>query len=469
MQTPPKRQQRTELLEKLYLGRLRMERRNGSPFIYMRTHLQGKPKGKSTGEETLGAAVKVATKWYLDLVGRADRGESIHGKTFAECAEAFLEHAARERLAGDGQRKNYADKWNLLKNFKVEDEPKVKGQPKVLVQPTLGEAEVAAVNDSKYLSRLRAARAECTNKQGKRVSNATLKKDLDFLRLVLKHAKFWMKCLDAELADFPNFKGREWAVVDNPRPFLDYQQYVKVRALAKSRAEEAGLNPRTRRQRQELYCMILMCVGAALRISEVRSLRWMDCTPGQLNNGTDCVMMRVFGKHAKYAEHTGKREDAYALYDGVIGYNFLKSLRPDAKPDDPLFLEKHTDGMRELLEEAGLRFNDDMTSRDSNSLRQTGISMRLDLGPSPDYRDIAKWARTHPMEIARFYDQTHPHDSVERIAGFRPRPEKPPKDEAERLRMEKAERDLAAMREAAKLESELSEYERGQDDADENG
>jgi hypothetical protein len=51
-------------------------------------------------------------------------------------------------------------------------------------------------------------------------------------------------------------------------------------------------------------------------------------------------------------------------------------------------------------------------------LRQTGMSLRLDLGTNPDYRDIAKWARTSPAMIAA-YDQTHPQQSVERLVGFR--------------------------------------------------
>jgi hypothetical protein len=32
---------------------------------------------------------------------------------------------------------------------------------------------------------------------------------------------------------------------------------------------------------------------------------------------------------------------------------------------------------------------------------------RLELGPNPDNRDIAKWARTSPSMIAAFYDQNH--------------------------------------------------------------
>ena len=55
--------------------------------------------------------------------------------------------------------------------------------------------------------------------------------------------------------------------------------------------------------------------------------------------------MRVLGKHSR----GGNREDAYGMFGAVNAFK---------------------------------------------NMRQTGISLRLDLGPNPDYRDIAKWART---------------------------------------------------------------------------
>src|SRR5471030_413890 len=99
----------------------------------------------------------------------------------------------------------------------------------------------------------------------------------------------------------------------------------------------------------------------------------MDCQLETLNDPdkTEAVHLMVFAKHS---ELTGKREEAYALYEGVIGYTLLQSLRPNAKPDDPLFVEKHRDGMRELLVDAERRLNADGISSDSKSLRQTGIS-----------------------------------------------------------------------------------------------
>ena len=109
------RQQKTEMLARLYDGKLRLERRNGAPNIYASTYLQGKNLVKTTGEITLSAATKVATDWYLELRDRVRKGEHLHGRSFADMAEAFIAHANQLREVSDGQRRNYQEKWNLLK------------------------------------------------------------------------------------------------------------------------------------------------------------------------------------------------------------------------------------------------------------------------------------------------------------------------------------------------------------------
>ena len=133
--------------------------------------------------------------------------------------------------------------------------------------------------------------------------------------------------------------------------------------------------------------------------------------------------MRVLGKHSR----GGNREDAYGMFGAVNAFKNMRASRRDAEPGDPLFLENHREGIKELLIKANLRVDPRGRTRDSKSLRQTGISLRLDLGPNPDYRDIAKWARTSPAMIASFYDQTHPQQSAERIVGFRKRTREPRK------------------------------------------
>ena len=390
------RRQTTHVVAKLYDGKLRLERRNGASVISARTFLQGKLVRKSTGENTVHAATKIATDWYLDLRDRVRKGEDLHGKSFAEMAEAFVEHSDLVREVSEGQRRNYRQKWNLLKEH-------------------FNGVRITNV-DAKFLLALRETRSKATTKDGKPVKPATLKKDIDFVRLVLRHAKSIEKCLD-ELPEFPSFRGGAWEVVPSPRPFLDYSQWVKVRDLAKQRMNEPDQNPRTKRQRQELYWFMLMCVGAALRVGEAYSLRWRDCELIKLGDKdhTEAVHMWVLGKHSR----GGKREEAYGMFGAVNAFKNMRAARPEAKPDDPLFLENHREGIKELLIKANLRVDKEGKTRDAKSLRQTGISLRLDLGPNPDYRDIAKWARTSPAMIASFYDQTHPQQSVERIVGFR--------------------------------------------------
>lgn len=446
MPTRP-RTQRTEIVEHLNGGKLRLERRNGSANLYASAYLQGRNVIKSTGEETPGAARKVALNWYLEQLERIRRGDHLRGKTFSECAEAFLQHAESMKEVTEGQRRNYRQKWSLLERY-------------------FGDVLISNV-DAAFLVRLRDLRKTnpvvCLDEQGsprpshgKTPSNATLKKDMNFVSLVCRHAKEWMKCLDA-LPEFPSFRGRLWKIKANRRPFLDVEQWRRVRQRAKDRMNEEGLNPRTRRQRQELYAFLLISVGAALRVDEAYSLRWMDCDEIVLadEHRTEAVRMRVFGKHATVED---ERELAYALYEGVTGYRLLKASRPDAKPSDHLFLESHRDGVRELLEDAGVREKEGAT-RDAKSLRQTGISLRLEQGPSPDYRDIAKWARTSVTQIARFYDQAHPEESVRRITGFRTIPKPTPRNAKEARRLRQSAATLTRLAKLAKAEVKLHPWE----------
>jgi hypothetical protein len=235
----------TEVVTKLYDGKLRLERRNGASIISARTFLQGKLVQKSTGERTLHAATKIATDWYLDLRDRTRRGEHLHGRTFAASADAFLEHADLLREVSEGQRRNYREKWALLKSH-------------------FEGVKITDV-DARFLLALRETRSKAKAKNGRPIKPGTLKKDMDFIRLVLKYAKNIEKNI-SDLPDFPSFRGESWEVIPSPRPFLDHEQWVKVRKMGKARITEPGLNPRAQRQRQELYWFMLISVGAALRV-----------------------------------------------------------------------------------------------------------------------------------------------------------------------------------------------------------
>ncbi len=392
--------QRTTTVAKLFEGRLRIELRNRNPTFYTRTHIAGKALGKSTAETTLADAKKTASDWYLDLLAKVRLGESIHAKTFEVAAEAFLKYQDKVQAVSDGQRRNYHQKWSLLKAH-------LKG------------IRLSDI-DLDWLEHLRSARGQVKTRTGTMVAPTTIKKDLLFIRQVLRHAIERESWLD-ELPAFPSFTERKWRILPNPRPFFTYTDYTKLREMAAERRKDPDLTDRVRADRQSLYWFILFCVGGCLRVDEARSLRFRDCALSSVTvdgkKPEPVLLMKVLGKHSPNGR---EREDAFGLYGAVSAYKALKKSRPEAKPDDLLFPAHHRDGFRELLIACGLRTTAEGRTRDLKSLRPTGICLRLDLGPkNPDYRAIAKFARTSPEMIGKFYDQTHPESLLSQVVGMR--------------------------------------------------
>lgn len=387
-------------------GRVRLERLPSSGIISARAWIQGKDIRKSTRERSLTAAKKVATDWWHDLSVRARRGEHLHSPTFDDCATQFLVKRERDAAAGlisAGQYRNLKQKSTLLK-------------------PLIGSVKVADIT-ADTLERLRSTRERVKNKRGQLLTNETLKKDFVFIHSVLTFARDTMKVI-AFVPKTPSFTGLK-ALVRRGRPFLTEEEYKTLHQLAKKQAEEPDLNPRVRRQRQELYWFILICVGGALRVGEAESVRWCDCELLTLNNGTKegepAVRMLVLGKHST----GGRREDAYVMFGGVYAFQEMLAARPATAEDtDRIFTESHREGMKELLKTAKLYHYSDpksgrMLTRDRKSLRPTGITLRLDKGDNLSHRDVAKWARTSVQMVADFYDQAHPEQVAERVAGFR--------------------------------------------------
>jgi integrase len=382
-----RRRQRTITVRKLFEGRLRIEQRPPRRAYYARVCIQGKLLVKSTGETTIAAARRVAGDWYRDLLAKARLGQPIHGRTFADVADKFLKYQDEVGHVSEGQRGNYHDKWSVLK-------------------PYLEGVKLSDIN-LQFLEDLRERRFKQSVEDEKPVSASTLKKDLIFIRLVLKHAIEREHCLE-RLPAFPSFAQQKWKIMPNPRPFFSKAEYKELKAAASKRIREAD-NPRLKEQRQELYDFILMCVGGCLRVDEARNLRFRDVEMTR-HHGHDVLRLQVLGKHSPDGR---TREEGFAVYGAVPAFRRIRKRHPDAKPDDPLFIHHHRDGFRELLEACGMR-ETDRGKRDLKSLRPTGVSLRLDLGPAnPDFRKFAKIIRTSPEMIREFYDQTHPEESLD--------------------------------------------------------
>jgi hypothetical protein len=308
-------------------GKLRLERRNQNPMIYARTSLQGKNLVYRTQETRIREAAKVAEDWWFGLRDRIQRGERIHERTFAEIAAKFLEQAHRDH--NEGQVRNFRQKWSLLKKH-------------------FGDKKPADV-DKAFLLGLRGERAKDLTKTGERVKPATLKKDLLFVRLVLRYARDEMKCLK-DLPEFPaSTRNSKWEIRPTPRPRFTRTEFRRLVRFAWRRMREPKLNPRTRRLRTELYYFILVTTGAALRVDEAYSLRWCDCewyllddsdlTPrGKLGLETvaaNLLKLMVLGKHSR----SGEREEARGNSLAFFAYVHLNDGAPYRQAQTPATFE----------------------------------------------------------------------------------------------------------------------------------
>ena len=198
--------QTTETLKKIMDGRVRLERRNANPMIYARAYLQGKDVVFRTNQTAPHLAQEVAENWYLEQRERIKKGEKIHGRLFADVADAFLKWVDEHRRGeiSDGQIEQYTIKWKVLK-------------------PEFTDIKVTDV-DGKFLVDLRDKRSKKVTQFKRTVTPATIQKDFVFIRLVLKHAKYEEKCL-TEIPPFPAFQGPKFSIANNPTPYLTLPQY----------------------------------------------------------------------------------------------------------------------------------------------------------------------------------------------------------------------------------------------------
>lgn len=395
---------RVTTVKTLLGGKVRLYTQNQNPMLYARSFIQGRYKVTRTGETELFKAKKVAERWFYDLQHQVSAGVQLHEPTFAQLFGWFLEDETVRKQVSAGTYANYSKKWNVLSRF-------------------LDGVRVSAVT-TELLERIRNLRAEERNRYGATLTANTLEKDIIFIRQVLA----WGKTKKHITSEVPPalVKKQRFKVIKRGRPYLTLEEYHRVTRAANTRARRVekrarqtvrGRPPNTEKA-WELYSFILICVGAALRTGEAYSLRWKDCALTTLRPPDEpeqeVVTLRVLGKHSQQ----GEREDGWVLFGGVVGYKKLKETRPEAQPDDNVFLYDHEEGLRDLLKSVDL-YHDTRTgmTRNSKSLRVTGFNLRIHKNPRLSLNDLRTWGRTSVEKLEEFYDQTDKAVKVARVAG----------------------------------------------------
>ena len=339
------------------------ERRNALSF-YARATLRTKTHYLNTETRDFDRAVRIAESWFRRLDSNAtNTAGSV--RTAYELYLSNLERANKRSVYAWAQ-----VQWSVIRSF-------------------FADVDCAGIT-TRTIKQFIECRQHDARKDGRTLKPSTLYKNLVAIRGILKAAQEegWI----SQIPDFPSVG----SIKPNPRPWLEPEEWQTLERVAKARIKEKDLNPRTKRQREELWDFCLMMVHTGARVDEVRRLRVRDCVvkPNPKNPKRQYLELWIDGK-------TGRRK-AIGWSGAVSAYGRLVK-RNDLKPEDLLFTEHHRDGFRELLEAAHLRYDADGVARNLKSLRATGIAFRIRSNPRINLKLLGIQSGTSVQMLDTYY------------------------------------------------------------------
>jgi|ETNmetMinimDraft_23_1059889.scaffolds.fasta_scaffold33318_2 integrase len=359
-------------MHKLRDGRLHLFKGDNSRFWMCRTYIAGKYKVSSTKETTFASAKRFAVDWHDGIKFRWGRGEDIHSHTFEEAAQGML--SQQKLLTKTGERHpRHADEYKK----------KVGG----VLLPFFSKIRLHKITTNKIEDFKKWRIAGSVG--GTIVSQATIHQDFVVLRKILKYAyrQEWIK----KIPDFPENK-----IKLNPRGWFDKQEWEHLLKVSNQRIKNAR-GKRVRWEREQLHDFCIFCVHSGLRQGELLNLTYQDVevVRDKKNRNKDFLRLTVYGK-------TGQRR-VIAMMGAVRAHDRLYE-RNSHNPTDHLFPKNHRDGLNELLEESGLKFDRMGRTRNSKSFRHTYIMTRiLTSGGRADVMKIARNCGVSPIVIDKHY------------------------------------------------------------------
>lgn len=345
---------------------LSLEERRNLRHYYARASVGGTQHYLNTETADFARAERRAVSWFRRL--RDDRVENEGAGSIAAAYELYV-----ARLKQEGKRTTIAtaeDKWSLL-------------------HPHLRGLDLQDIT-TKWLRQLITRRQHAAKAQGRALARSTLHKDLIVLRGILAAAleEGWIDDIPA----FPSLGKHQ----HNPRPWLEPHEWKHLQKVAKARIKEPNQNPRSKRQREELYDFCLFLVHTCCRVDEARRVTVGDCTikSNPKNPEREYLELRIHGK-------TGLRKSVG--WSGAVTAFRRQVQRRNLVTADTLFAEHHRDGFRELLTAAGLRTDAEGRLRNLKSLRCTALAFRILQNPRINLTLLARQAGTSVQMLDQFY------------------------------------------------------------------
>jgi integrase len=332
-------------------GRLHIIRHEGSRVWLWRAFFDGKYYVKSTQETNLRTAIKLAEEAYDRLRFHHEQtGMPVHDHTWDDATKGMLEEQKTRIALGErasNHLNNYEVKLKVLDRFFA-------GKPLHSVTPDL--------LDQYKAWRIKESQSNSKFFRNKVISMKTLHQDFIVIRQTLKFAK--RKGFISALPDMPQISVKAVA-----RPWFSREEYRKLLAVSKDRIKRST-NANERLARQELHDYIVFLAHTGVRIGESLGILRKDVKmwEGNSHGVKDRCFIRVKGK-------TGVRE-CIGMFGAVRVIERIDKSRSPG-PDDKLFPNHNPKQFVALLNEAGLRYNQEGQRRDLKSLRHTFIMFRI--------------------------------------------------------------------------------------------
>jgi len=351
-------------------GKVHLYHRETGDTWYCSAYLQGKNRRKSTKESSLAKAKEVAEDWYLELRGKAGRGEIKNEKTFKQASERFV---VEYEVMTEGERnaKYTADHQARLNNHLLP----------YFGAMGLSEVTAGAVQDYR-LMRMKGGDGY------KPPARSTMQHEMVTLRQVLKTAlrHGWVESLP-DLSTPYRASGK---VVH--RAWFSPDEYKQLYEATRNNIKEA-YSVYHKRMAEQLHDKVLFMANTGIRPDEANWLEYRDI---------QIVDDDATGETILLIEVRGKRGVGYckSMPGAVRPFERMKE-RNDPLPTDRLFPVDHKKQFNRILEDIGLKFDRQGNRRTLYSLRHSYISFRLLEGA--DIYQIAKNCRTSVEMIEKHY------------------------------------------------------------------
>lgn len=397
--------------------KLHVYQRPESSYWFCSTFLAGRNHRKSTREESLEHAKKIAEEWYLSLQLRHRTGELKSGFSFRQAAEKFFpEYKALTKGERNPQYvQGHEDRLKkhilpyfgdmvvteitpqTVQDYRVHRHTK----PKAAIEREALEAQRAKEAKEKGLPYKQ-------KKAWTAPARTTLHHEIVTLRHVLKTAQRlgWLKYVP-DLS--PPYRG---STKISHRAWFSLAEYNKLCEATRERAKNPP-KPRWRWECEQLNNFVVFMVNTGLRPDEAARLQFRD---------VEIVKDKATKEHILEINVRGKRGVGYckSMPGAVFPFEQLKKRKRASEfksrvskgtaDEGTLVLPGETDllfpalrqhHLNAVLDELGMKFDREGQRRSAYSLRHTYICLRLIEGA--DIYQVAKNCRTSVEMIEKYY------------------------------------------------------------------